>query len=298
MDEAGGVPAHLVSTLLVYARHADQDGRGTHPGCSAVARQTRKSRAQAKKDTAELEGLGLLVPGDQDLVKDIRAGRRPKVYDLAMPRGAPTSPARAPRGASASPARGSSGTVTGLVQRTDGAHSYEPMNTLNKPRTAARAREATSRLHNRDPRLMLLGLDETVTDAEAETIAAALEADPDVRDPFAYLLAISAAGTDQIGEFLGRMRRQLAADEPSAGQQAKPQWCGECDEETRLVELPDGQMTRCIRCHPLSVRQPDPAPAPGPCPHGCDHGWIDADDGPSRRCPEHRPGLTSGRPPL
>jgi hypothetical protein len=287
MDEAGGVPAHLVSTLLVYARHADQDGRGTHPGCSAVARQTRKSRAQAKKDTAELEGLGLLVPGDQDLVKDIRAGRRPKVYDLAMPRGAPASPARAPRGAPASPARGSSGTVTGLIQSTDGAHSYEPMNTLNKPRTAARAREATSRPHNRDPRLVLLGLDETVTDAEAETIAAALEADPDVRDPFAYLLAISAAGPQQIGEFLDRMRRQLAADEPSAERPAKPPWCGECDEETRLAELPDGGMTRCIRCHPLAQTRPA-APEP-PCDQpGCDgHGWIETGDGTVRRCPSH-----------
>lgn len=152
---------------------------------------------------------------------------------------------------------------------------------------AATARETSRRLHNRDPRLVLLGLDETVTDAEAEAIAAALEADPDVRDPFAYLLAISAAGADQIGEFLGRMRRQLAADEPSAARPAKPPWCGECDEHTRLAELPDGQMTRCIRCHPLA--QTRPAASEPPCDEpGCDgHGWIETGDGTVRRCPSH-----------
>ncbi len=146
------------------------------------------------------------------------------------------------------------------------------------------AREA-SRPHNRDPRLVLLGFDETVTDAEAETIAAELEADPDVRDPFAYLLAISAAGAQQIGEFLDRMRRQLAAHNP--GGPPKPQWCGECDEETRLAELPDGQMTRCIRCHPLA--QTRPAASEPPCDEpGCDgHGWIETGDGTVRRCPSH-----------
>ena len=126
----------------------------------------------------------------------------------------------------------------------------------------SRAREA-SRPPNRDPRLVLLGLDETVTDAEAEAIAAELEADPDIRDPFAYLLAISAAGADQIGEFLGRMRRQLPAQDPGTGP-PKPPWCGECDEQTRLVDREGDHPARCIRCHPLSVKPDDPSPSAWP----------------------------------
>jgi hypothetical protein len=133
---------------------------------------------------------------------------------------------------------------------------------------------------------VLLGLDQTVTDAEADTIAAALEADPDVRDPFAYLLAISAAGTSQIGEFLARMRRQLAT-QPAEPRPAKPPWCGECDERTRLVDADSDHPARCIRCHPLA--QVRPAAAEPPCDEpGCDgHGWIETGDGTVRRCPNH-----------
>lgn len=29
-------------------------------------------------------------------------------------------------------------------------------------------------------------------------------------------------------------------------------WCGQCDQETRQVELDDGRMARCARCHPLA----------------------------------------------
>jgi hypothetical protein len=35
---------------------------------------------------------------------------------------------------------------------------------------------------------------------------------------------------------------------------ARPAWCGECDERTRLVESPTGAMFRCPRCHPVSVQ--------------------------------------------
>lgn len=113
MDDAPGVPTHLVSTLLVYARYADEDGRGAYPGGATVARLARKSKAQANRDAAELEQLGLLLPGDQGLVKDIRADRRPKVYDLAMPRGASSAPRSPERGASTRPVPGASSAPRG-----------------------------------------------------------------------------------------------------------------------------------------------------------------------------------------
>ena len=92
MDDAPGVPWNLVSTLIVYARYADEDGRGSYPLAKTVAVQTRKSVSQAQRDAAALVRRGLLLPGDPGLVKDIRADRRPNVYDLAMPRPAYRTP--------------------------------------------------------------------------------------------------------------------------------------------------------------------------------------------------------------
>jgi hypothetical protein len=291
--------------LLLALETVTADADGWRPiGIELLARLAGPSVNTAIKARDELAAAGLI---------EYRRGTgpgHPSVYRLRFDLSNPVKDAATvnpvKNAATVNPVKPAAGTVSNAPRNPTSRNAatsgnaiaaLEPI-ALEASAAHTRAHETSRRPHNRDPRLVLLGLDETVTDAEADTIAAALEADPDVRDPFAYLLAISAAGPQQIGEFLGRMRRQLAADEPSTGRQAKPPWCGECDERTRLAELPDGRMTRCIRCHPLSVRRPDPAPEPGPCPHGCDHGWIDADDGPSRRCPEHRPGLTSGRPPL
>jgi helix-turn-helix protein len=87
LDDAAAVPPQLVSTLLAVARYAGEDGRGAHPSATTVARHTRKTERQAKRDLGELVRLGLLLRGDQELVKEVRADRRPTVYDLAMPRG-------------------------------------------------------------------------------------------------------------------------------------------------------------------------------------------------------------------
>jgi hypothetical protein len=85
--------------------------------------------------------------------------------------------------------------------------------------------------------------------------------DRGIGDPFGYLLAIIGKGPGEVRDFLDQRRRELAAlgadDDPAP---PKPPWCGECDERTRLADLDDGRVTRCIRCHPLSVRPPkDPA---------------------------------------
>jgi hypothetical protein len=97
MDDTPGVPARLRSTLFAVARYADEDGRGAYPSAAQVAWITGKSRPQATRDMADLAALGVLLPGDPGLVKDIRGDRRPNVYDLAMPRGASE---RAPSGES------------------------------------------------------------------------------------------------------------------------------------------------------------------------------------------------------
>ena len=117
--EAPDVPARLVSTLVAVAVYADADGCGAYPSGATVAMLTRKSESQAKRDIAELEKLGLLLPGDWRIVKDIRADRRPKVYDLPMPRGASERPPS--RGS-----RGASGYRTGRIGEQNGGHPDAP----------------------------------------------------------------------------------------------------------------------------------------------------------------------------
>ena len=43
---------------------------------------------------------------------------------------------------------------------------------------------------------------------------------------------------------------------------ARPAWCADadCDERTRLRDLPDGSVCRCPKCHPLAGQTPAQAP--------------------------------------
>lgn len=74
------------------------------------------------------------------------------------------------------------------------------------------------------------------------TLAAAVGANTDgVRSPYAVL-------TSRLADL---------PDPPAAGPYAaaKPPWCGQCDETTRLLEhLTDDKVARCPRCHP--AREP------------------------------------------
>ena len=129
--EAPDVPARLVSTLIAVAVYAGADGCGAYPSAATVAMLTRKSESQAKRDIAELEKLGLLLPGDERVVKDIRADRRPKVYDLPMPRGASERPpSEGPRGAS--------GYRTGRIWEQNGGRPDAPEEVLKTSGRRAR----------------------------------------------------------------------------------------------------------------------------------------------------------------
>lgn len=37
----------------------------------------------------------------------------------------------------------------------------------------------------------------------------------------------------------------------------RPPWCGQCEERSRLVDLPNGMAARCPRCHPRCVAARD-----------------------------------------
>jgi hypothetical protein len=149
----------------------------------------------------------------------------------------------------------------------------------------------------RDPRTLLdgLGADERLTEHTLGWME-----DQGIGDPFGYLLAIIGKhpdAEDGIRQFLDRRRRELtdADDDDDPRPPPKPPWCGECDERTRQVGLPDSP-ARCIRCHPLSVQPPaEPAPTGwlkpwcGQCDHP-DTRWAEAGqpDGTVQlvRCPD------------
>jgi hypothetical protein len=86
LEKAPDVPSGPAFTLVVVASYAGQDGRGAYPTETSIARQTRKSERQVRRDLAELQRRGLLLRGDQNLTAHLRADRRPVVYDLAMSR--------------------------------------------------------------------------------------------------------------------------------------------------------------------------------------------------------------------
>lgn len=49
----------------------------------------------------------------------------------------------------------------------------------------------------------------------------------------------------------------------------RPPWCGDCDEQTRQIEVgDDARPARCTRCHPALAVPPDVAGGPNPTP------WI------------------------
>lgn len=300
MDDAPGVPPGGLSVrlrypLVVLARYAGEDGRGAYPSAAEVARITGKSESQIRRDLAALMTLGLLLPGDPGLVKEVRADRRPNVYDLPMSRGAS---GRTPEGEhgvhSGGPRKGATGTHTATARpSTQLPHGVRPDDNRIIPEEIQNI-PPTPRA-GPDPRMILAGLGATET--QIDDILDKIEIEG-IRDPYLYLIRIVGNGNGP--SFLQQKLRELAAEGAYDTERAsppKPPWCGECDEHTRMVELPDGRMARCIRCHPLSVTRPAEPDDDGPyCedPH-CDHGWLINDDGTTARCPNrHRPGQGRG----
>lgn len=99
------VSRHLYPMLLTVASYTDREGRGCRASAATLAGNCRMQERSGKRLLAELRDLGLIKPGDQNLVKHISVDRRPTVYDvigvpMASPRGVTEqSPRhRAPRG--------------------------------------------------------------------------------------------------------------------------------------------------------------------------------------------------------
>ena len=150
LEDAGPVPAHQLSTLIVIAAHTStEDGRGAFPSIETIAELTRKSERAVRRDVADLTCLGLLLPGDKKLVKHLRADKRPNVYDVPMrPRGDVHD-----RSSTTGRRRHdvhdlSSATERGDVHGSNGVTSTTPKQGLNKKRTTrATAAPAAAAAH-------------------------------------------------------------------------------------------------------------------------------------------------------
>ena len=80
--------------LLILANYAGEDGRGAFPAVATVARQTGLSKRAVQAAILALADRGAIVPGHSAIAAAWigRADRRPNVWDLAVPRGAPAAP--------------------------------------------------------------------------------------------------------------------------------------------------------------------------------------------------------------
>lgn len=78
------LPTHLLPVLVLYADSADMDGRhaGYRYTLTVLGARTGRSERQVRRDIRELETLGYLRPGRQEMAILQRADRRPTVYDL------------------------------------------------------------------------------------------------------------------------------------------------------------------------------------------------------------------------
>lgn len=83
VEAAPDVRPHWIPVLAGLARHADAQGRGTYPSQELLSEYARKSDRAVRNDLRELEGAGLIRPGDQSLADHLPPDRRPTVYDLA-----------------------------------------------------------------------------------------------------------------------------------------------------------------------------------------------------------------------
>jgi hypothetical protein len=78
--------------LLGLAEHANPDGTAAWPTQAKLAEYADVSTRTVIRKLQELQELGFIQPGDQELVSHYRADRRPRVWDVLMARGDSLTP--------------------------------------------------------------------------------------------------------------------------------------------------------------------------------------------------------------
>lgn len=115
LEVLSSTPARFV--LVALANYASENGQGAYPSIQTIQNITGLSRRSVQNSLALLLEMGLIREGNQAIVAawGVRADRRPMVYDVTIPRGAPDAPREAPRGAPHT-ARGAGGAPNTLIE--------------------------------------------------------------------------------------------------------------------------------------------------------------------------------------
>lgn len=100
----------------------------------------------------------------------------------------------------------------------------------------------------RGARDVLAGL---ATEEEIDEIIAGIKSNG-IDNPSAYLRRVRRNG--DLPRYVKQQLAEMNGHRPPPP--AKPRWCGQCDEQTRLVALEDDPVRRCARCHPLAGEAP------------------------------------------
>lgn len=277
------------AVLAVLADAAHEDGTGAYPSVRTVAAYLGVSNRSVQRYLEQLETAGLIRRGDQRQAADIRADRRPVVWDLNLslvrPGVSDLSP-RALNGVTNLTPRSAHG-VTESASRGDrtGIHGVTPSVVENRPdprdnppshapartRTHARTREGdggTTPWSDKPGARLVRDCLDAMPPRESQRVApgyqqqAARVADEllslgwlpgqvvrEVAEPTWHNVVHSGA---VLVKRLEELRALPAPSAPSSQESSKPPWCGQCEERTRQIETEDGRMTRCPQCHPMA----------------------------------------------
>jgi len=74
--------AHVV--LIALANNANEDGTDSYPYVATIARYARCTTRTVHNKLRELEKLGAISKGDQQVVSHYRPDKRPTVYNLNL----------------------------------------------------------------------------------------------------------------------------------------------------------------------------------------------------------------------
>jgi hypothetical protein len=274
--------------LLGYANHADKHGRGAYPSTRTIADYAECDVRTVQRHLRWLTERGYLHEGDQQMVDHLDPRYRPIVYDVAMTAeqieqwASGTGPdsgnrARAAQAgrrggrASSQVSRGDKNNGLGVtdravrgdnrVTRTVQEPSLEPSSSPPAPGHAPAA-VAGGGIDVGIIADVLDVLPEPVRDHPSivpSAIARRVQTldqrgwpRPQIRE---RLTGIETA--DKPGAAALTRLDNLAALAPPQPRPTRPQWCGHCDERTRLRESPHNDRPyRCPNCHPQTTPRP------------------------------------------
>jgi hypothetical protein len=251
-------PQRLV--LIALANHADPSLRAAFPSIGRIARYTCLSERTIRYALRSLEELGLIEPCDPAIIAAHigRPDRRPQGWNLRPQPVDKAGDAPEDGGQELPPAPRTGGNrrPNGGQETTERGAPVAPEPSLTTPEPSSSEEEDDSA--PTDPYAAAL-LDElraswpTCPEWVCSTAPALLLS--------GWTPAAAAAAVDEygalrdarnLGAVIRSRLRDIAARTPTDPAPARPDWCGRCDETTRLVAVTDTVVSRCRVCHPLA----------------------------------------------